>query len=349
MWYNSLLERYQIPDFLLRAGLRLLLRKRLKDEFSGDAEIQQQQFNELLEELRNGPISGRGTGANPQHYALPAEFYAQCLGKHLKFSSAYWRAGVTDLDIAEEDMLELTCQRADLQNGQEILELGCGWGALSLFMAAKYPESEVTAVSNSPAQKIYIDQLAKDRELPNLTVITAEMNTFQILQQFDRVVAVGLFEHMRNYKLLLAKIAGFLKENGKLFVHLFSHQTLAYPFVVKEEDDWLGRHFFTGGMMPSNHLLSYFNEDLNLDKHWIVNGRHYSKTAEAWLKNMDSREHLLMPVLEKAYGKADAAKWWLYWRVFFLSFAEMFGFRKGNEWMVCHYLFKKKNCAKEWI
>jgi len=341
MWYDSLIEQNKLPDFILRIGVRNLLRQRLNDEIAGDAEIQQQRFNELLEELKSSPIAINTADANQQHYEVPTEFYQYCLGKHLKYSSGYWRPGVTDIDTSEEDMLELTCQRADLQNGQDVLELGCGWGSLSLFMSAKYPASSFTVVSNSNTQKAFIDQAAKDRNITNLTVITADMNTFQILQQFDRVVSVEMFEHMRNYKLLLHKVNGFLKENGKLFVHIFTHETLAYKFEVKDETDWMSKYFFTGGMMPSNHLLTYFNDDLVVDKHWVVNGMNYSKTSEAWLSNMDKHEKEIMPIFEKTYGKDQAVKWWVYWRLFYIACAELFGYRKGNEWMVCHYLFRK--------
>lgn len=341
MWYDSLIEQNKLPDFILRIGVRNLLKQRLNDEIAGDAEVQQQRFNELLEELRSSPIAINTADANQQHYEVPTEFYQYCLGKHLKYSSGYWRAGVTDIDTSEEDMLELTCQRADLQNGQDVLELGCGWGSLSLFMSAKYPESRFTVVSNSTTQKIYIDQAAKDRNITNLTVITADMNTFQILQEFDRVVSVEMFEHMRNYKLLLNKVAGFLKDNGKLFVHIFTHETLAYKFEVKDETDWMSKYFFTGGIMPSNHLLTYFNDDLTIDKLWVVNGMNYSKTSEAWLSNMDKHEKEIMPLFEQTYGKDQAVKWWVYWRLFYIACAELFGYRNGNEWMVCHYLFKK--------
>lgn len=341
MWYDSLIEQNKLPDFILRIGVRNLLKQRLNDEITGDAEVQQQRFNDLLEELRNSPIAINTADANQQHYEVPTAFYQYCLGKHLKYSSGYWRPGVTDIDTSEEDMLELTCQRADLQNGQDVLELGCGWGSLSLFMSAKYPESRFTVVSNSTTQKIYIDQTAKDRNITNLTVITADMNTFQILQQFDRVVSVEMFEHMRNYKLLLNKVAGFLKDNGKLFVHIFTHETLAYKFEVKDETDWMSKYFFTGGIMPSNHLLTYFNDDLTIDKLWVVNGMNYSKTSEAWLSNMDKHEKEIMPLFEQTYGKDQAVKWWVYWRLFYIACAELFGYKNGNEWMVCHYLFKK--------
>lgn len=341
MWYDSLIEQNKLPDFILRKGVRNLVKQRLNDEITRDAETQQQRFNELLEELRNSPIAINTADANQQHYEVPTEFYQYCLGKHLKYSSGYWKEGVTDIDTSEKDMLEITCQRADLKSGQQVLELGCGWGSLSLFMSAKYPDSKFTVVSNSTTQKAHIDQAAKDRNIHNLTVITADMNTFQIDQQFDRVVSVEMFEHMRNYKLLLQKVAGFLKEDGKLFVHIFTHETLAYKFEVKDETDWMSKYFFTGGIMPSNHLLTYFNDDLTIENLWVVNGMHYSKTSEAWLRNMDQHKKEIMPIFEKTYGKDQAVKWWVYWRLFYIACAELFGYRNGNEWMVCHYLFKK--------
>ncbi len=341
MWYDSLIEQNKLPDFILRQGIRKLLKQRLTDETLSDVELQQNAFNDLLDELRNSPIAINTADANQQHYEVPTIFYQYCLGKHLKYSSGYWREGVADIDASEADMLELTCNRAELQNGQDVLELGCGWGSLSLFMSAKYPGSRFTVVSNSTTQKAFIDNAARERGISNLTVITADMNTFQILQQFDRVVSVEMFEHMRNYKLLLSKVASFLKEDGKLFVHIFTHKTLAYKFEVKDETDWMSKYFFTGGIMPSNHLLFYFNDDLRVDQMWVVNGMHYSKTSEAWLSNMDAHKKEIMPVFEQTYGKDDAVKWWVYWRLFYLSCAELFGYDEGNEWMVCHYLFKK--------
>jgi len=341
MWYDSFIEQNKLPDFILRTGVRLLLKQRLHQETAGDAEVQQHRFNDLLDELKSSPIAIHIPVEEGQPDELPVEFYQYCLGKHLTFSSAYWRPGVTDLDTAEEDMLELTCQRADLQNGQDILELGCGWGSLSLFMAAKYPASTFVAVSTTANQKVYIDRTAKDRNLTNLTVITADMNTFQILQQFDRVVSVALFEQMRNYKLLLNKINGFLKEKGKLFVQIFTHETLAYKFDVKEEGDWMNKYFFNGAIMPSNHLLTYFNEDMAVEKLWVVNGMNYAKTAAAWLDHMDKHEKEIMPLFEKIYGKDQSVKWWVHWRLFFIVCTELFGYRKGNEWMVCQYLFRK--------
>jgi cyclopropane-fatty-acyl-phospholipid synthase len=341
MWYDSLIEQNKLPDFILRTGVRLLLKQHLRHETAGDAEVQQHRFNDLLEELKGAPIAVHPDTAQEQPAELPAEFYQFFLGKHLKFSSAYWRPGVTDIDTADEDMLELTCQRADLQNGQDVLELGSGWGSLSLFMAAKYPASSFISVSTSAIQKAHIDKTAKDRNITNLTVVTADMNTFQILQQFDRVVSVELFDQMRNYKLLLNKISGFLKEKGKLFVHVFTHETLAYQLDAKEEGYWMNRYFLKGGIMPSNHLLTYFNEDLKVDKLWVINGTNYSKTAEAWLENMDKHEQEITAILEKTYGKDQVVKYRALWRLFFIICAELFSYRKGNAWMVCQYLFRR--------
>ena len=342
MWYDTLIEQDKLPDFILRIGIRKLLRQRLQDETVGDAEAQQHRLNKLIAKLKTEPIAIHTADANQQHYEVPTAFYKYCLGKHLKYSSGYWNPGVTSIDTSEQDMLELTTKRADLRNGQYILELGCGWGSLTLFMAKKYPNSKITAVSNSATQKAYIDQVAKERNLSNITVITEDINSFNSPIQFDRVLSVEMFEHMRNYELLMAKIASFLKEDGRLFVHIFTHAKLAYKFEVKDETDWMSKYFFTGGIMPSNHLLLYFNQQLTVENHWVVNGTNYAKTSEAWLKNMDAHRTEIMPILKETYGADQALKWWVYWRLFYLSCAELFAYKGGNEWMVCHYLFKKK-------
>lgn len=343
MWYDSLITQNKLPDFILRFGIRKLLKQRLEDETLGDVEAQQHRLNKFIAKLKTEPIAIHTADANQQHYEIPSTFYQYCLGKHLKYSSGYWRPGVTSIDISEHDMLELTCKRAALKNGQYILELGCGWGSLTLFMAQKYPASQITAVSNSSSQKAFIDQAAKERNLTNITVITEDMNVFNSNIQFDRVMSVEMFEHMRNYELLMAKISSLLRTDGRLFVHIFSHHKLAYKFEVKDETDWMSKYFFTGGIMPSNHLLLYFNEHLVAEKHWTVNGTNYAKTAEAWLKNMDAHKPEIMPTLKEIYGAEQALKWWVYWRLFYMSCAELFGYNQGNEWMVCHYLFKKKS------
>ncbi len=342
MWYNSLLEKDNIPDFLIRIGIRRLLKQRLLDEDKGSAEANQKQLMTLIEELKASPIAINTQEANEQHYEVPTQFYKYCLGKHLKYSSGYWNEGVKDIDTSEKDMLELTCERAELQNGQDVLELGCGWGSLSLFMAAKYPKSNFTVVSNSRTQKLHIDEQAKQRDITNLTVITININDFTLDKTFDRVVSVEMFEHMRNYQKLMHKVASLLKADGRLFVHIFTHKELAYKFEVKDESDWMSKYFFTGGIMPSNDLLLHFNDNLVLDKRWYVNGMHYSKTSESWLENMDKHKTEIMPLFEQTYGKENAVKWWVYWRIFYMACAELWAYNKGEEWLVCHYLFKKK-------
>lgn len=342
MWYNSLLEKNKVPDMLIRQGIRRLLAQRLRDERKGDAEAQQAHFMKLVEELKSSEIAVHTAEANEQHYEVPTEFYQYCLGKHLKYSSGYWKEGVTDINTSEKDMLELTCARAELANGQNVLELGCGWGSLSLFMSAKYPQSKFTVVSNSRTQKIFIDEQARQRGIKNLTVITADINVFTIDQAFDRIVSVEMFEHMRNYKMLLQKVASFMKPDGKLFIHIFTHKEYAYKFEVIDESDWMSKYFFTGGIMPSDHLLLYFNEHINIERHWHVSGLHYSKTSEAWLKNMDAHKAQIMPLFENTYGKDQALKWWVYWRIFYMACAELWGYNKGEEWIVSHYLFTKK-------
>ncbi len=342
MWYDSLLEKNNIPDFLIRQNIRKLLAQRLKDEDAGNVEANQEKIMQLIVELKSSPIAINTAYANEQHYEVPTQFYQYCLGKHLKYSSGYWKEGVNDIDISERDMLEITCQRAELAEGQQVLELGCGWGSLSLYMSAKFPKSTFTVVSNSSTQKLHIDEQASQRGIKNLTVVTADMNTFSIEKKFDRVVSVEMFEHMRNYEKLLAKVSSFLNENGKLFVHIFTHKGLAYKFEVVDDSDWMSKYFFTGGIMPSDHLLLYFDTHFNIEQHWRVSGMHYSKTSEAWLQNMDKHKTEIMPLFEQTYGKEGALKWWVYWRIFYMSCAELWGYNGGEEWIVSHYLFRKK-------
>jgi len=341
MWYDKLIEKNKVPDFLLRQGIRKLFKQRLDDENKGNVEKQQAHLMSLIGQLKTSPIAVNTADANQQHYEVPTKFYQYCLGKNLKYSSCYFKDGVTDLDTAEDDMLELTCERAGLTNGQDVLELGCGWGSLSLYMAARYPKSAFTVVSNSRTQKMFIDMTAKNRGIKNLRVITADMNTFEVNYKFDRVVSVEMFEHMRNYTLLLKKVASFLKDDGKLFIHIFTHKEYAYLFEVIDDTDWMSKYFFTGGIMPSDDLMFYFNEDLVVKKHWHVNGTHYGKTAEEWLKNMDSHKAEIIPLFEETYGKKEALKWWAYWRIFYMACAELWNYNNGNEWIVSHYLFQK--------
>ncbi len=342
MWYDRLLEKNLIPDFLIRRGIRSLNRLRLRQESEPTAERQQEKLNALVEFLKKSPIAVMTDKANEQHYEVPAAFYELCLGKNRKYSSAYYPEKKSTLDEAEDFMLQLTCERAELKNGQSILELGCGWGSLTLFMAQKYPKSKITGVSNSHSQREYILQKAKQLGLKNVQIITADMNHFKAPEKYDRVVSVEMFEHMRNYAKLLANIASWLKKDGKLFVHIFTHRELSYLFEVKDETDWMSKYFFSGGIMPSDHLLYYFADDLVIKKHWRVDGTHYQRTAEDWLRNMDRHKQAVLELFRKVYGADQALKWFVYWRIFYMAVAELFGMYGGREWLVSHYLFEKR-------
>jgi cyclopropane-fatty-acyl-phospholipid synthase len=338
---DQILEANVVPDPLIRLGIRHLLGETLREKCGGSVEQRQARLQAHLDGLRQSPIAIQTCAANEQHYEVPTRFYQDALGKRLKYSSAYWPEDVATLDEAEERMLALTCERAELADGQRILELGCGWGSLSLWMAEKYPQARITAVSNSRTQKEHIDAEAARRGLTNLTIITADMNVFEIAETFDRVVSVEMFEHMKNYQLLLAKIARWLAPGGKLFVHIFTHREIAYHYEDKGPGDWMTRYFFAGGQMPSHDTLLHFQDDLRLETRWAVSGTHYQKTAEAWLRNMDAHRTEILPLFAETYGEAQATRWWVYWRVFFMACAELWGYRGGEEWIVSHYRFRK--------
>ncbi len=338
---QGLLERNLIPDPIIRWGIRGLLKDKLVEENKLKSQFGDQQKTKLIEFLKSSPIAVNTKEANEQHYELPTEFFQLVMGKHMKYSSGFWKEGVTDFDTSEEDMLELTVQRAELKDGMAVLELGCGWGSLTLFMAKKFPQSQIVGVSNSATQKEYILREAKNRGLKNVRIITSDMNDFTISEKFDRVVSVEMFEHMRNYKKLLEKVAGFLKDDGKLFVHIFTHREFAYLYDQKDESDWIAKYFFTGGIMPSDDLLLHFDDHFKIEEHWQVSGVHYQKTSEEWLKNMDKNKEKILPILRQTYGQHQLTKWWVYWRVFFMSCAELWGYKNGTEWIVSHYRFRK--------
>lgn len=332
---DTLLEKNLLPNFAVRMGIRKLLVERLREESGYDESA-------YVADLKNRGIAEQTTAANEQHYEVPTEFYLKCLGPRLKYSGCYYETGNETLEQAETAMLDLYAERGEFTDGQDILELGCGWGSITLYLAAKYPNSKITAVSNSRTQKEHIDVQAVARGLNNVTIITADMNDFDITAaSFDRVISIEMFEHMKNYQSLLANVSRWLRSGGKLFVHIFTHQKFSYHFVVRDQSDWMSRYFFTGGQMPSHQLLAAFQDDLKLEQDWKVNGRHYQQTAEHWLENMDRHRAEIEPLFVATYGAGQTTKWWVYWRVFYMSCAELWGYRGGEEWLVSHYRFVK--------
>jgi len=338
----DLAEKGILPDFLIRSGIKRMQKERLLWEKSRSISSVEEHHQNWVDEMKKSSIAYVPEKANEQHYEVPPAFFENALGKHLKYSCCYWDENTETLDEAEAKMLKLTCERAEIEDGHDILELGCGWGAISLWMAESYPNSRITSVSNSQDQRKFIMNHAKMRGLNNLEVKTCDMNSFEINQTFDRVISVEMFEHMKNYEELLSRVKHWLKPEGKLFVHIFSHINFAYHFETEGSSNWMGRHFFTGGIMPSHDLLSHFNRDLIIDNEWKVNGIHYHKTAEAWLQNMDKNKSHIRSIFSETYGKEHATKWWSYWRIFFMACSELWKTKNGDEWIVSHYLMKRK-------
>lgn len=337
----SWVERGLVPDRLIRAGIRRLCRQRLLQVGNGDCELTAELTQAFVEAISAGPVAVATDKANEQHYELPPAFFEQVLGPHRKYSCCYWDETTRTLGEAEARGLRLTCEHAALADGQHILELGCGWGSLSLWMAEHYPAARITAVSNSSPQREFIEAQARERGLTNLEVITADMKDFQTDGRFDRVVSVEMFEHMRNWPELFARVARWLHPDGRFFMHVFVHRDAPYLFEARDDSDWMSRYFFTGGMMPSDDLALHFQRDLQLVRRWRWKGTHYERTANAWLAEMDRRHELLTPVLEATYG-ADAEMWRQRWRIFFMACAELFGFDEGQRWWVSHYLFEPR-------
>lgn len=331
-----LAERRWLPDSLIRWGIRQQL-KAHSEQLSKNPKAD----SAWIEELSQGPIAVATQTSKEQHYEVPTDYFLTVLGPHLKYSACLWEANVTDLAEAEQAMLSLSAQRAQLADGQTILELGCGWGSFSLWMAEQFPNSQITAMSHSETQKAHIDAEAKRRGLSNLLVITCDINHFSAQMDYDRIVSIEMFEHLRNHRALFDQLAGWLKPEGKLFVHIFTHFHSTYLFEVEHERDWMAEHFFTGGIMPSVDLLPLSAQTLVEDQRWTVNGKHYSQTLEAWLKKQDDAESTLLPLFKKTYGK-DAPLWLQRWRIFYLACSELFAYRSGSEWAVTHYLFSKK-------
>ncbi|PTA72808.1 MULTISPECIES: cyclopropane-fatty-acyl-phospholipid synthase family protein [unclassified Stenotrophomonas] len=336
-------ERGLVPDAALRAGIRRLCAQRLHEETRGGIDAQSARFRQRLAELAGSAVALHTDAANRQHYEVPAAFFQACLGKRLKYSSCYYASGQESLDQAEEAMLALYGERAALADGQQILELGCGWGSLTLWMAERYPDARITAVSNSHSQREHILAQCAARGLGNVEVLTCDVNQLVLPDaRFDRCVSVEMFEHVRNYPQLLQRIGRWLKADGALFVHIFAHRTLMYPFETDGGDNWMGRHFFTGGLMPAADTLLHFQRDLRLEQRWLLDGTHYQRTAEHWLANQDAARERVMPVLIATYGAAAARIWWQRWRMFWMACAELFGYDGGQQWLVAHYLFRPR-------
>ncbi len=340
-WWNRLLESGAVPDRAIRFGIRRICSARLREEDQGDPALQTARLMQHVAALKASPIALSTDAANQQHYEVPAAFFEKVLGPRLKYSCGYWPPGVNSLAESEEAMLALTMERAQLADGQRVLELGCGWGSLSLSMAERFPQSRITAVSNSHGQRAFIEARARGRGLTNLTVITADINAFDPASTFDRVVSVEMFEHVRNYERLFERIAAWMAPGALLFVHVFVHARFAYPYEVRDASDWMALYFFTGGQMPSDDLFLYFQRHLSIVDHWTLDGTHYERTCNAWLRKMDLARDALTPVFAEIYGHDQVRRWRVRWRVFFMACAELFAYRSGREWMVSHYLFEK--------
>eukprot|EP01018_Ginkgo_biloba_P004175 Gb_29392 [translate_table: standard] len=335
------LEANLLPDFVIRKLTRMLLASRLRLGYKPNAESQLSDLIAFANSLKQMPIALNTETPKAQHYELPTSFFQFVLGKHLKYSAAYFSRNTSTLDEAEEAMLELYCKRAHIKNGQTILDLGCGWGSLTLYIARKYADNHVTGICNSTTQKAFIEEQCREQGLSNVLVIVADISNFNMERTFDRIISIEMFEHMKNYQSLLKKISLWMNQESLLFIHYFCHRIFAYHFEDVHEDDWITRYFFTGGTMPSKSLLLYFQDNITVVDHWVVNGKHYARTSEEWLKNMTKNLPSIMPILQDTYGE-ESKKWMVYWRTFFIAVTELFGYNDGEEWMVSHFLFKRK-------
>ncbi|MQL94434.1 hypothetical protein Taro_027085 [Colocasia esculenta] len=336
------LERNLLPDPVVRRLTRLLLASRLRWGYQPSSELQLSHLVDFARSLEGMPIAVKTDKPKSQHYELPTSFFKLVLGKNLKYSCCYFQNKSNTLEDAEDAMLEMYCVRAEVKDGQSILDVGCGWGSLSIYIAKKFRNCSITGICNSTTQKAHIEEQCRDLQLSNVNIIVADISKFEMEGSFDRIISIEMFEHMKNYKELLKKISRWMKEDSLLFVHYFCHKAFAYHFEDINEDDWITRYFFTGGTMPSANLLLYFQDDVAVVNHWLVNGTHYAQTSEEWLKRMDQHSAFIRPIMESTYGKDAATKWTAYWRTFFISVAELFGYNNGEEWMVAHFLFKKK-------
>lgn len=336
------LEKNLLPDAVIRRLTRLLLASRLRSGYKPTSQLQLSDLLHFVHSLREMPIAIQTEKPKSQHYELPTSFFKLVLGKHMKYSCCYFSDEVTNLDAAEKAMLDLYCERAQLKDGHAVLDVGCGWGSLVLYIAQKYSNCRITGICNSVTQKAFIEERCSDLQLQNVEIKVADISTFEMDGSYDRIFSIEMFEHMKNYRDLLKKLSNWMKPDGLLFVHYFCHKAFAYHFEDVNDDDWITRYFFTGGTMPSANLLLYFQDDVSVVSHWLVDGKHYAQTSEEWLKRMDSNLGSIRPIMESTYGEDSTTKWTVYWRTFFIAVAELFGYNNGDEWMVAHFLFKKK-------
>ena len=332
-----------VPDTVIRAGIRRLLESKRREIHSGDIEFAANTLNRFVAMMNESPIALVPDRANEQHYEVPAAFFTHVMGEHLKYSCGYWPKDVHTLSESEAAALELTVSRAGIEDGMAVLDLGCGWGSLSLWIAEHFPNATVTSVSNSRSQHDFITKQAAERSIDNLNVIVADMNDFSTDETFDRVVSVEMFEHMRNWGELFRRINSWLEPDGKFFMHVFCHRSTPYEYIDKGPGDWMSRHFFTGGMMPAADLPLRFPAHLEIENRWHWNGRHYARTCNAWLAKMDASKRAITPILEECYGEDQASLWWQRWRIFFMACAELFDYDDGQEWFVGHYLFTRSS------
>ena len=330
-----------MPDSVIRAGIRRLLGRKLKEIHATDVEKAAIIKNRFVQMMGESPIALVPHLANEQHYEVPAAFYSEVLGRNRKYSCCYWPNGVDDLDAAEDAALQVTAERAGIEDGMKVLDLGCGWGSLSLWIAEHFPKASVTSVSNSRSQRDYIVQAAESRGIENIEVHVCDMNDFGAPGTYDRIVSVEMFEHMRNYPELFRRIGNWLEPDGRFFMHIFCHRTTPYEYIDRGPSDWMSRHFFSGGIMPSADLPMRIGGDLSVERHWQWNGDHYARSLRAWLDKMDARKGAVMSILEDTYGKDQADRWRMRWRIFFMACEELFAYNGGREWYVSHYLLKR--------
>ena len=338
MWFNPLLARGLIPDWILRRGVRSQGKERLNMMNKVDST---KEYSKFINEASTGSIAVNTDDANNQHYEVDSEFFKYCLGKNLKYSCCFWDDNTLDLDTAEDNMLEIYSERAEITDGMNILDIGCGWGALSLFLAQKYPKSEITGVSNSSSQKIFIDSVASKRNISNLKIMTRDINDFRTEEKYDRILSIEMFEHTKNTKKLMNLINDWLNPNGLFFMHVFAHKENPYYFDRDQKNAWMAKYSFTGGMMPNHNLFKDLKSNLEYQKSWMLSGDHYEKTSNAWLNKMDQNKRKILSLFERSNSSTIAKRKFHFWRLFYIACAEIFGYDNGNEWVVSHHLFKK--------